>query len=394
MKKTMLVLNGSHSDIPLIKAAHKLGYQVITSGNNPELIGHNYAEKYINADYSDYEKMLWIAQKENIDAVCACANDFGAITASYIGEKMGLKGHDPFVTTLRLHHKDQFKEFAKKWNIMTPVADSFDTIEAAKRAGREYAFPMIVKPIDLTGGKGISKADDLKEYDQAVETAFERSPSKRIVAEPFIEGSHHSFSSFIVNKKVLAYYSDNEYSYCNPYFVSTSAGPADRVEMYADVLVQQVEKMAEALDLCDGVFHMQYILRGNTPYILECTRRCSGDLYSIPVEYGLNIPWSLMMVSAEAGLDCSNFAKAPQKQNFGGRHCIMGDHNGRVKNVIISEELSGNIYDKLLWWTPGYEIKNYLVDKLGILMLTYGSRDEMLDKTDRLTQLIELIYEN
>jgi hypothetical protein len=72
----------------------------------------------------------------------------------------------------------------------------------------------------------------------------------------------------------------------------------------------------------------------------------------------------------------------------------MGDHNGRVKNVIISEELSGNIYDKLLWWTPGYEIKNYLVDKLGILMLTYGSRDEMLDKTDRLTQLIELIYEN
>ncbi len=390
--KKMLILNGSHSDIPLINAAHKLGYYVITSGNSPELIGHSYADQYINADYSDYEKMLWIAQKEKIDAVCACANDFGAITASYVGENMGLKGHDPFETTLMLHHKDRFKEFARRWDIMTPLADSFDILEKAKEAGQRYQFPVIVKPIDLTGGKGISRADNLQEYIEAVVVAFERSPSKVIVVEPFIEGTHHSFSTFIVNKKVLAYYSDNEYSYCNPYFVSTSAGPADDVDVYAHILVEQVEKMAQAMDLCDGIFHMQYILRNQVPYILECTRRCSGDLYSLPVEHGLQIPWSHMMVSAEAGLDCTGFKAPAQKQTNGGRHCIMGDHNGIVSNVVIPQELKGNIYDQLLWWKPGYEIKNYLVDKLGILMLTYASREEMLDKTTRLTEMIKIEY--
>ena len=391
--KKMLILNGSHSDIPLIKSAHNLGYHVTTTCNLPELIGHSYADAYVNADYSDYEKTLWIAKKEHIDAVCACANDFGAITASYVGEKMGFEGHDPFETTLMLHHKDKFKKFARKWNIMTPLADSFDSIEKAKAAGRGYMFPMIVKPIDLTGGKGISRVDNLEEYDRAVEFAFERSPSKIIVVEPFVEGTHHSFSTFIVNKKVLAYYSDNEYSYCNPYFVSTSAGPADRVERYADILVGQVEKIAQAMGLCDGIFHMQYILRGDTPYILECTRRCSGDLYSLPVEYALQVPWSHMMVSAEAGLDCTRFEAPKQCQTNGGRHCIMGDHNGKIRNVMIPGELKENIYDSLLWWKPGYEIKNYLVDKLGILMLSYKTREEMLDKTSRLTEIITIEYE-
>lgn len=394
MGKKMLILNGSHSDIPLIQAAHSLGYQVVTSGNNPELIGHRYADQYVNADYSDYEKMLWVAKKEEINAVCACANDFGAITASYIGEHMGLKGHDPFETTLLLHHKDSFKRFAREWNIMTPPADSFDNPEKAKEAGRSYDFPRMVKPIDLTGGKGIARTNTLEEYDRAVEAAFLRSPSKRIVTEPYIDGTHHSFSTFLVGKKVLAYFSDNEYHYCNPYFVSTSAGPADRVENYADILVEQVEKMARALNLCDGVFHMQYILDHNTPHILECTRRCSGDLYSLPVEHGLRIPWSLMMVSAEAGLDCTGFKGAAQKQSLGGRHCIMGDHNGKVREVRIAKELEPNIYDRMIWWKPGYEISNYMVDKLGILMLSYESREEMLDKTSRLTEMIEIVYED
>ena len=70
-----------------------------------------------------------------------------------------------------------------------------------------------------------------------------------------------------------------------------------------------------------------------------------------------------------------------------------GDHNGKIRNVVIPDELRCNIYDSLLWWKPGYEIGNYLVDKLGILMLSYGSREEMLDKTDRLTEMIRIEYE-
>lgn len=56
--KKLLILNGSHSEITLIQAAKQLGYYVITSGNNPQLMGHKYADEYIPADYSDKEKIL------------------------------------------------------------------------------------------------------------------------------------------------------------------------------------------------------------------------------------------------------------------------------------------------------------------------------------------------
>ena len=87
-KKKLLILNGSHSDIPLIKSAKSLGYYVITTGNNPKLIGHSYSDERCFADFSDPDAILVIARKLNIDAVCSCSNDFGIITASYISEKI------------------------------------------------------------------------------------------------------------------------------------------------------------------------------------------------------------------------------------------------------------------------------------------------------------------
>ena len=89
MQQRVLILNGSLSEIPLIEEAHKLGYYVVTSGNAPSLIGHAYADEYIPCDYSDKEAVLDLVRKHRIDRIISCANDFGAITASYVAERMG-----------------------------------------------------------------------------------------------------------------------------------------------------------------------------------------------------------------------------------------------------------------------------------------------------------------
>lgn len=82
--KKVLIMNGSCTEIALITAARKIGYYVITTGNMPELIAHQFADEYIMADYSDCDEMLRIATEKQIDAVCSCANDFAAISASYM----------------------------------------------------------------------------------------------------------------------------------------------------------------------------------------------------------------------------------------------------------------------------------------------------------------------
>lgn len=389
--KKLLILNGGHSEISLIKAAKELGYYVITSGNNPALIGHQYADLYVEADYSDKEKMLEIAAEHQISAVVSCANDFGAISASYVAEKMGLPGHDPYKVTELLHQKDSFKRFAQQNSLQVSPSDDYQNISDALEMREKYLYPMIVKPVDMTGGKGVSRVDDALEYEAAVKKAFEKSRKGRIVVEKYIEGTYHSFSTFLVDKKVIAYFSDNEYSFRNPYFVATSAGPATYAEHVAPILKKQAELIADKLNLVNGVFHMQYVMDCNmVPYIIDITRRCSGDVYPEPVEHATGIPWSKWIVMAEIGCPGTVFTERGTQNKFCGRHCIMAEENGVVEDVIIADEIKGNIYKELLWWKKGDIIENYFLDKIGILFLEYASEKEMLDKTARIAELVKV----
>ncbi len=388
--KKLLILNGSHSDIPLILAGKKLGFHVITTGNNPKLIGHSHADEYHCADFSDKDSILILAQKLKIDAICSCANDFGAITASYVAEKMSLPGHDTYKNCLTIHHKDKFKEFSLKNGIPTPKAQGFTEIKNALSCIDSFNLPLIVKPVDLTGGKGITRVFEKASLEAAVKKAFELSPQHRIVIEEFIDGTLHSFSSFLYKQKIQFYFSDNEYSYLNPNLVSTSAAPSTNIKEVAKILVSASEKIAGLLSLKDGIFHIQYIYKNGKPNIIEITRRCSGDLYPYPVNNATGLNWEDWIVKSSVGVDCGGFPEARQK-GFYGRHCIMAPENGVVKNVVIEDNIKGNICDELIWWKKGDKINNYLVDKLGVVFLKFGSEKEMLQKVSRINQLIRVM---
>lgn len=391
--KKLLMLNGSHSEIPLIQEAKAMGYYVVTSGNAPDLIGHRYADEYVYGDYSNEEKMLDIVREKDITAVCSCANDFGIITAAYIGEKMGWKGHDSYETTLLLHEKHRFKKFARDNHLRTPIADIYTNLEEALQKKEEYAYPMIVKPVDLTGGKGVSKVENAQEYETAVKTALERSVQGKIVVEKYYTGTYHSFSTFVVDEKVIAHFSDNEYPFINPYFVATSGGPATGVEKVRDILIEQVELIARTLHLVNGVFHIQYVLSEGEPYIIDIARRCSGDIYPEPVEHSMGIPWAKWIVMSECGYGAEVFSERGSQEKYCGRHCIMAEKNGVVRDVVIDPAIRDNIYRDVLWWKPGDRIENYLADKLGILFMEYGSEQEMTEKIAQIRQLVRVIIE-
>lgn len=388
--KKLLILNGSHSDLPLIEAGRKLGFYVITTGSEPTLIGHSKAHEYHSADFSDHHAVLQLAQSLKIDAVCSCANDFGALTAAFVAEQMGLPGHDSWQTALTLHHKDRYRQFAQEIGVPSPAAVSFTDINDALTP--PMALPVIVKPVDLTGGKGVTQVTCADEYQLAVKHAFATSRCKRIVVEEFLPGTLHSLTTFLRNRQVIFHFCDNEYSFQNPYLVSTSAGPATDFSAVASDLFAAAQNVAENLQLVDGVLHMQYIMTNRSAKIIEITRRCSGDLYPSPVQRATGVPWAEWIVRAECGMDTAEFPKA-QQQGFVGRHCIMASRNGIVRNVRIAAELQPCICDQLLWWTPGYRIDNHLVQKLGILQLQYESLQQMLLMTQRINDLVQVELE-
>ena len=95
-KKKLLIAGGGYADIPLILSAKKLGYYVITSGNRPNELGHKYSDEYKKADFSDPDAIFNLSKDLKVSAICACCNDFSALSAAYAAEKLGLPGHDPY----------------------------------------------------------------------------------------------------------------------------------------------------------------------------------------------------------------------------------------------------------------------------------------------------------
>jgi biotin carboxylase len=391
--KKLLVLNGSHSDVPLIEAGKRLGFHVVTTGNDPGLVGHAHGDEYRKADFSDMDEVLGLARALNVDAICSCANDFGAITAAYVAEKMGLPGHDPYETALTLHHKHRFKDFALSHGVSTPRAVQYSSPEEACQDIEGLRYPLIVKPVDMTGGKGVSTANSADEYRRAVEHAFSSSRIGRFLVEEFVRGTYHSFSTFVLDGKIAFTFSDNEYSLNSPFHVSTSAGPATGIEKVRGQLIAEAERIIGLLSLCNGIFHIQYIHAADKAWIIEITRRCSGDFYPYPVKFSSGLDWAEWIVKAESGSDCGDFPPAVQR-GFFGRHCVVGRRHGVIRNIAISRELEANVIDRFFNLRVGDVIGDRWASKLaGVIFLQYGSAEEMLEKSVRMNELAHVEVE-
>ena len=400
-QKKMLLLGGGHAEIPLIQAAQALGWYVITTGNDRKGLGHPLADKNVFADFSDKDAMLELAKSEGVQAVCSGCNDFALLSTVYVCEKMGLPGHDSYATSIEIHHKDKYRALATRLEIPTPRALTIPVAGKDEIAGKEsadfekaiaqLAFPIIVKPVDLTGGKGIHRATTPEEAREAYKDACSRTRQDHIVVEEFVQGTNHGFSAMLVNGRVAFAFADNEQYFVNKYMVSGANTPGTSSLATLAKLRDYSERIARELHLVDGILHIQYIEKPDgTPVIIEICRRPPGDLYIRFVKYATGIDYPKFIIMAETGMDISGIEDAPT-QGFWLRHCLMSDHEGTVRDVTFAPEIQGNIVEKFLWYKPGDIITDKLTYKAGIVFFRFNSLAEMTDKTTRMTDLAKIV---
>lgn len=357
--------------------------------------------------------MLELARVEGVTAVCSGCNDFALLSTVYVCEKLGLPGHDSYATSLEIHHKDRYRALATRLGIPTPRAITVrvagtdfaidqDEVASKDRADFETAiaqltFPIIVKPVDLTGGKGIHRAASPEEARDAYRDACSRTRQDHIIVEEFVEGTNHGFSAMLVKGKIAFAFSDNEQYYINKYMVSGANSPSTSSSATLAKLRDYSERIAHELNLVDGILHIQYIERADgTPVIIEICRRPPGDLYIKFVKYATGIDYPKFIVMAETGEDISGIADVTTK-GFWLRHCIMagseiGD-GATVRDVTFAPEIQENIVEKFLWYKPGEVITNKLLYKAGIVFFRFDTLAEMQDKTAHMTNLVKIVVD-
>ncbi|MFM8725460.1 MAG: phosphoribosylglycinamide synthetase, partial [Planctomycetaceae bacterium] len=108
----LLIAGGGHSDVPLIQAARNLGWTVATAGNRPDELGHRLSHVFLHCDYSDPQAVLAAARQFRAEAVCACCNDFSAVSCAFVAAELQLPGHVTRESCGRMHHMDRWRPFS------------------------------------------------------------------------------------------------------------------------------------------------------------------------------------------------------------------------------------------------------------------------------------------
>ena len=147
------------------------------------------------------------------------------------------------------------------------------------------------KPVEKEGIETIQLASGNKDMNIRIEK----------VVEEFIKGSNYGFTSIIKNKKICFDFVDNEYYFQNTFSVSGASCPSDVPIDAVKKIIKESEKIANLLNLKDGIFHVQFIMSDKGPVIIDITRRPPGDLYIKLVEHATGISYSDILLKNYTG---------------------------------------------------------------------------------------------
>lgn len=390
--KKLLITGGSHSELPLILSAQQMGWYVVSTGNDEGAVGHKAADKYVKGDFSDKEWVLALAKQEGVSAIVSGANDFAYISTAYACEKLGLPGHDTYENARVIHIKNKFREMTESLGIKCPKIRRCKEIAEVKAAINDIGFPLLVKPVDLTGGKGVRTCNNDEEVIAAFEEALSITRENYVILEKYVTGSCHGITTLIKNHKVVFYMIDNEQYGINKYLVLGACSPSDIPQFAEFTLLNDINKIAESCNLVDGLFHMQFILdEDNYPVIIDPCRRTPGDLYILLAKYVTGIDYPAEIVKAECGEILQDYYN--KEHNFIARECIMGTECGKIRDVHIEKELQKYIIYKHMHDYKGVVVDDPLKFKAGILIMKFGSYNEMKYILSRYNKLVWIEFE-
>ena len=387
MKKLML-LGGLRYLIPLIEEAHKMGVYVITADYLPGNIAHQYSDEYCNVSIIDKEAVLAKARELKIDGILSHAVDPGVTTAAYVAEQMGLPFQCSYKAACILQDKSLFRKFLSEHGFNSPKAKGYDNAEDAMNDTDYFNWPVIVKPVDSAGSKGVTKVENKTDLPKAIETALSASLSKNFVIEDFLDkvGAQSSADVFTVDGKlVYPAYSDQLFdaNAANPYTPAIEIWPTSMEQKYQDDLTNQLQRLFTLLNVKSGIYNVESRVCSNgKAYIMEVSPRGGGNRIAELQDMATGQSLIRNEIKKALGMDLDNIT-TPIYDGVWCNYILHSSKEGTLVSVDINAEFQKkHIRDIGFIAKPGDKIVPFTGanTSLGTLFLRFDSREE-LDKS-------------
>ena len=401
-QKRLMLLGGLRYLIPVIEAAHNQGYYVITADYLPDNIAHKYSDEYCNVSIIDKEAVLKEAQRLHIDGIMSFACDPGVLAASYVQNKMGLPSFGPYESVEILQNKDKFRAFLLEHGFNAPKAKGYSSVEEAIKDADNWTYPVIVKPTDAAGSKGVTRVNESIQLRKAAEYAIEKSLSGHLIIEEFIEkvGCSSDTDSFSVDGK-LQFVSFNAQRFDadakNPYTPAAYSWPSTFSEEQEQYLTNEIQRLISLLGMKTCLYNIETRIGINgKPYIMELTPRGGGNRLSEMLRFATGVD----LISAIARFCVGDGMPEIKQGSYDGNWVELILHAGQsglFKELVIdNKKYKDYVVQTDLWVQRGNQVEPFegANDTIGTLIMNFPTAYERDYAIDNLRYWLKILVYN
>jgi len=345
LRKCILFIGGGIETTPGVKYAKSIGLKVIVSDLNPLAPCMEFADYKIIQDIYDIEQSYKSAKKihdtiQKIDGVICMASDV-PLTVSYIASKLALPGI-PVNSAKIVSDKVLMKSVFNEHKLPVPMFDEIFSIEDLRKKLNSYQFPIVIKPVDSRGARGVQKINKIADIDQAFKIAKSYSPTNRVMIEEYLEGPQISTESLVVKKKVHTIgFSDRNYEFLekySPYIIENGGDLPSFLNIESQNSIKDtLSKTATALGIENGVIKGDMVFSSGKPYIIEVAARLSGGYFcshEIPLNTGVDFVAQAIKIALGEEISSDDLRI---KSNTGVSQRYFFPKPGKILNISVPD---------------------------------------------------------
>ena len=381
-QKKLMILGGSRYALPLIRAAHELGLYVVTCDYLPDNYAHRFSDEYCNVSIIDKEATLEAARRLEIDGIVSFACDPGVVTAAYVAEEMGLPNVGPYESVRILQNKGLFRRFLTEHGFTVPTAKQYvrgDSVDPSL-----FHWPVIVKPTDSAGSKGVTRVDRPEDLPAAVAHALDFSHCGEFIVEDFITQKGYSSDTdcFSVSGE-LKFVSFNNQRFdpdCeNPYAPAGFSWPSSMAPEHQEELKNELQRLLSLLHMRTALYNIE--CREGTDgraYLMEVSPRGGGNRLAECLRYATGVDLIEAVVRDAVGLPLNEVTQAPYRGHFA-EVILHSEKPGIFEALEVDPDIGAEIIEKDLWVEPGDKVGGFSAanESLGTLILRFDDEERL-----------------
>jgi biotin carboxylase len=274
MKKKLAIIGASYLQLPLVQKAKEMGIETHCFAWTEGAVCKDIADFFYPVSIVEKEKILDICKKIKIDGITTVASDTAVPTVCFVAENMNLISNS-FESSLIATDKYKMRQKFLQNKVSSPkfvLAD--ENIDF-----NNFTFPLIVKPTDRSGSRGVFKVEKISDLHGAVERAKAESFTGQAIIEEFVSGNEVSAETISWKGKHYILQITDKKTTGEPYFVELEHHqPSQLPAEIQEKIKRETLKVLNALNVKYGASHTEIkITESGDIYLIETGARMGGD---------------------------------------------------------------------------------------------------------------------